>query len=63
MAEKPPPELPPPVAVTRHLVIQTPANPPVSGFPLLLYFSRHLPREAATRHPKRFGYPCPYPYP
>ncbi len=34
MAEKPTPELPTPVAVTRHLKIKAPDNHPVSGFPL-----------------------------
>ena len=31
---------------------QVPANHPVSGFPLSVYLSRHLPPGAATRHLK-----------
>ena len=39
IAEKPTPELPTPVAVTRHLKTKAPANHPVSGFRLSLWQS------------------------
>jgi len=39
MAEKLTPELPTPVAVTRHLKLKAAANHPVSGSPLGYYFT------------------------
>jgi hypothetical protein len=42
MAEKLTPELPTPVAVTRHLKLKAAANHPVSGFPFELLFPRLL---------------------